>query len=178
MVLWYIQYISVSFIDTNLCRTRRIRLVEERPRWWFEPLPEGQSTSQVILFVTKFSGYFLFGRLLRLDVQFIQNGQRLLSAAILSVLISAKPISTAVWPTWVSLWTVYVIQQHGSTWFGSRPARYLLVQYRCYRWHSRVVTSALNRSLDHFSPHGEQIERERTNGAPFKRSPNNMAPYG
>ena len=40
-----------------------------------------KASGQVIFFVSEFSGNLLFRRLLRFDVQFVQNGQRLLLAA-------------------------------------------------------------------------------------------------
>ena len=40
-----------------------------------------KASGQVIFFVSEFSGNLLFRRLLRFDVQFVQNGQRLLFAA-------------------------------------------------------------------------------------------------
>lgn len=53
-----------------------MRFVEERPQFRLGPLPRGQRSGQVLLLVTEHPGDFLLVGFLRVDVQFIENGQR------------------------------------------------------------------------------------------------------
>lgn len=53
-----------------------MRFVEERPQFRFGPLPRGQSAGQVFLFVSEHPGHFFLVRLLWVDIQFVEYGER------------------------------------------------------------------------------------------------------
>lgn len=60
---------------TNLGGIGRVRLVEEGPDFRFGPLPPVQTAFVVGLFIAESACNFLLTRLVRLDVQLVQNGQ-------------------------------------------------------------------------------------------------------
>lgn len=61
---------------TNLGWMRRVRLIEEWPDLWLRPLPPRQPALVVRVFIAKLASYILLARLVRLDVQLVENGQR------------------------------------------------------------------------------------------------------
>lgn len=70
----YTRYQRERAKRTNLGGIGRVRLVEERPDLGFRLLPPVQTAFVVRLLVAEPAGYLLLARLVRLDVQLVQDG--------------------------------------------------------------------------------------------------------
>lgn len=70
-----------SFI--YLCRIRTVRFVEQRPDLRFHVLPPGHVALVVVLLEAEFAGQLLIGRLLRVQIQAIQDRKRFLRVTML-----------------------------------------------------------------------------------------------
>lgn len=62
---------------------RRVRFVEHGPQLGLEPLPPGESTLKKRLLETEFPSHLLVAGLLRVQVQPVQNRERLLRVPVL-----------------------------------------------------------------------------------------------
>lgn len=71
------QFTQIPFLNTstNLGGQRRVRFVEKRPKLWFGSLPRGERPGQVLFLVAKHPGHFFLVWFLRVDVQFVEDGE-------------------------------------------------------------------------------------------------------
>lgn len=71
--------------ETYFSITWRVRFVEEGPNFGLQSLPPGKSIINVVFFEAEFSRDFLITRLVRVQVQSVENGQSFLRVSVLSV---------------------------------------------------------------------------------------------
>jgi hypothetical protein len=113
-----------TYSGNNFCPRRRVWLVKEGPDMGFNPHPVGHLPRPVGLFPAElFHPVLLAGLWIQVAkavrVQPIQNGQGFLGVAMLSVL--KKLTEKYVFRLKEYSKNRTVIQQHGSTWFASKP---------------------------------------------------------